>query len=74
MINQRPCVNGILAAVLSASFLPIHGALAKEEKPAKTQAATKHVAKKQTKPVAPKADSDKEEIDAPQSGGAGDKQ
>lgn len=74
MINQRPCVNSVLAAVLSASFLPIHGALAKEEKPAKAQTAAKHSAKKQTKPVAPNEDADKGSLDAPANGGAGDKQ
>lgn len=33
MTNRRPCVNGILAAVLSASIIPLHGALAQEETP-----------------------------------------
>ncbi len=33
MANHRPCVNGILAAVLSASIIPIHGALAQEKTP-----------------------------------------
>ncbi len=28
---QKPCVNGIVAAVLSASIIPLHGALAKEK-------------------------------------------
>lgn len=66
MINQRTCVNGILAAVLSASFLPIHGALAKEEKPT---TAAKHAVKKQTKPPAHKpADAGKP---APESDAAG---
>ncbi|WP_363350303.1 hypothetical protein [Methylocystis echinoides] len=31
MIQNEPCVNGILAAVLSASVIPLHGALAKEK-------------------------------------------
>ncbi len=31
MIHNEPCVNGILAAVLSASVIPLHGALAKEK-------------------------------------------
>ena len=31
MIQNRPCVNGIVAAVLSASIVPMHGALAKEK-------------------------------------------
>jgi hypothetical protein len=34
MTCRRPCVNGILAAVLSASVIPIHGALAQEKTPA----------------------------------------
>lgn len=64
MINQRPCVNGVLAAVLSASFLPIHGALAKE--PANH---AKQVVKKPNKPAAHKpADAGKA---APESNGAG---
>jgi len=33
MTNRRPCVNGILAAVLSASIVPIHGALAQGKSP-----------------------------------------
>ncbi|RNJ48595.1 hypothetical protein [Methylocystis hirsuta] len=33
MTNRRPCVNGILAAVLSASVIPLHGALAQEKTP-----------------------------------------
>jgi hypothetical protein len=33
MTNRRPCVNGILAAVLSASIIPLHGALAQEKTP-----------------------------------------
>jgi hypothetical protein len=28
---QKPCVNGIVAAVLSASVVPLHGALAREK-------------------------------------------
>ncbi len=31
MIQNQPCVNGIVAAVLSASIAPLHGALAKEK-------------------------------------------
>ncbi|MBM3563703.1 MAG: hypothetical protein FJX48_11295 [Alphaproteobacteria bacterium] len=69
-MNQRTCANGILAAVLSASFLPIHGALAKEERSAAPGAA-KHVAKKSVKPSAVKHDANK----PPEaSEGAGDKQ
>jgi hypothetical protein len=34
MTNRRPYVNGILAAVLSASVIPIHGALAQKKAPA----------------------------------------
>jgi hypothetical protein len=33
MIHNQTCVNGILAAVLSASIIPLHGALAKEKSP-----------------------------------------
>ena len=33
MTGRRPCVNGILAAVLSASIIPIHGALAQGQTP-----------------------------------------
>jgi hypothetical protein len=70
MIHNRPCVNGILAAVLSASILPIHGALAKEEKD-KTTAAHKTVEKpaikKPMKPAAGKDDAAK-----PDAAGAGD--
>ncbi|MBM3550486.1 MAG: hypothetical protein FJX45_01730 [Alphaproteobacteria bacterium] len=52
-MNQRPCANGILAAVLSASFLPIHGALAKEQRSATASGAAKHGAKKPPKSPAP---------------------
>lgn len=45
MIKQRPCVNGILAAVLSASIVPINGALAKEAKSAPAKHAVKKPAK-----------------------------
>jgi hypothetical protein len=69
-MNQRSCANGILAAVLSASFLPIHGALAKEEKSAAPGAA-KHVAKKTVKPPAVKHEANKPSPD--DQGGAGDK-
>ena len=30
MTNRRPSVNGLLAAVLSGSIIPIHGALAQK--------------------------------------------
>ena len=66
-MNQRPCVNGILAAVLSASFLPIHGALAKEDRSANAPGAAKHAAKK----PAPKQDANKPTPG--DEGGAGDK-
>jgi hypothetical protein len=72
MINQRPCVNGVLAAVLSASFLPIHGALAKEDRSANAPGAAKHAAKKPAKPPAPKQDASKPTPD--DQAGAGDKQ
>lgn len=71
-MNQRSCANGILAAVLSASFLPIHGALAKEEKSAAPGAA-KHVAKKSVKPPVVKHDANKPPPEG-DAGGAGDKQ
>jgi hypothetical protein len=71
-MNQRSCANGILAAVLSASFLPIHGALAKEEKSAAPGAA-KHAAKKPAKPPAVKHDATKPSPEG-DAGGAGDKQ
>jgi len=45
-MSEQPCANGILAAVLSASFLPIHGALAREERSASASGAAKHGAKK----------------------------
>ncbi|MFZ3181785.1 MAG: hypothetical protein WA156_16645 [Methylocystis silviterrae] len=74
-MNQRPCVNGILAAVLSASFLPIHGALAKEDSsanaPGAAKHAAKHAAKKPAKPPAQKQDANKPTPD--DEGGAGDK-
>lgn len=70
MINNRPCVNGVLAAVLSASVLPIHGALAKEAKD-KTPAAHKTVEKPaMKKPVKP--DAAKEDAAKPDATGAGD--
>ncbi|MCC3245634.1 hypothetical protein LG047_09910 [Methylocystis sp. WRRC1] len=65
MIHPRPCVNGILAAVLSASILPIHGALAREKAPAAHKAAKKHAVKKPAPAEAPKAEP------APDTGGGG---
>ena len=41
MANLRPCVNGILAAVLSGSIIPIHGALAQEKSPTAERPAAK---------------------------------
>ena len=38
MTNRRPSVNGILAAVLSGSIIPIHGALAQKTALAAPQA------------------------------------
>ncbi|MBI1981315.1 MAG: hypothetical protein HYS63_07165 [Methylocystis sp.] len=67
-MNQRSCANGILAAVLSANFLPIHGALAKEERPA-TPGGAKHAAKK----PAAKHDANKPSPEG-DAEGAGDKQ
>ena len=55
-MNQRSCANGILAAVLSASFLPIHGALAKEERSANASSYAKRGAKKLPKKPAVKHD------------------
>lgn len=52
-MSQQPCANGILAAVLSASFLPIHGALAREEGTASASGAAKHAAKKPAPPKQP---------------------
>jgi hypothetical protein len=71
-MNQRSCANGILAAVLSASFLPIHGALAKEARSATAPGAAKHVAKKPAKPPASKHEATSPAPDA--DAGAGDKQ
>lgn len=48
MIHNQPCVNGILAAVLSASVIPLHGALARE-KSARLQ---KAIAKPAARPAA----------------------
>lgn len=69
MITCRPCVNGVLAAVLSASFLPVHGALAKEKTPAAQKHAAKSIAKKPEKPSAsPKEDATKTDSAAPAAG------
>ncbi len=43
MIQNRSQVNGILAAVLSASIVPMHGALAKPKSPTPHKAAIKKV-------------------------------
>lgn len=72
MIKTRPCVNGILAAVLSASIIPIHGALAREKAPPKH--AAKHAAK-HARPTPPKnepakSDAATPDISAPAPGGA----
>ncbi|CAJ0885993.1 hypothetical protein AMST5_03667 [freshwater sediment metagenome] len=48
MIQNRPCVNGIVAAVLSASIVPTHGALAKEK--------SLRLLKINSKPAAPKVE------------------
>lgn len=71
-MNKRPCVNGILAAVLSTSFLPIHGALAKEKSAASAPGAAKHAVKKPARPSAPKQDANKPTPG--DEGGVGDKQ
>jgi hypothetical protein len=46
MIACRPCVNGILAAVLSASFAPVPAAFAKDANSPTAQAKAKTAAKK----------------------------
>jgi hypothetical protein len=56
MIENRTAMNGILAAVLSASVVPIHGALAKEKSPAAHKAAARAAAKKHENAEAPKDD------------------
>ncbi len=65
MIQNRSRVNGILAAVLSASIVPMHGALAKPKSPDAPRAAAKkidHAAVKKTdKQAAPKDDAAKSE-------------
>jgi hypothetical protein len=53
MIQNRSCVNGILAAVLSASIVPIHGALAKEKAPTPHKTAARRI----ETPAAHKTDS-----------------
>lgn len=68
MTNRRPCVNGILAAVLSASIIPIHGALAQEKSPTAERPVAKLPAtlpvrnesspNEAIKPARPKADDD----------------
>jgi len=70
MIQHRSCVNGILAAVLSASILPIHGALAKDKSPAAHKASTKHAAKKPAQPDANKAEPATQEMNTPGDAGA----
>jgi hypothetical protein len=42
MIHNQSCVNGILAAVLSASVIPLHGALAREKSARLQKATAKH--------------------------------
>ncbi len=54
MIHSQPCVNGILAAVLSASVIPLHGALAKEKSARLQKAIAKPVVAKAIKPDAVK--------------------
>lgn len=49
-MNHRSCVNGILAAVLSASVVPIHGALAQPKPPAAERPAPKLPATLPTRP------------------------
>lgn len=65
MIQNRSRVNGILAAVLSASIVPMHGALAKPKSPDAPRTAAKkldHAAVKKTdKQAAPKDEAAKSE-------------
>lgn len=66
MIQNRSRVNGILAAVLSASIVPMHGALAKPKSPDAPKSAAKKIdnnaaAKKMHKPAAQKDDAAKSE-------------
>lgn len=69
MIQNRSCVNGILAAVLSASILPIHGALAKEEKsPTAHKAAAKKIDKQAAHKI-DKGETPKEEAAKPETNG-----
>lgn len=79
MIQNRSHVNGILAAVLSASILPIHGALAKEKTPAAHKAAARKahdgaagkIDRMETpKPDAVKSDAGKSGAGLPDAGGA----
>ncbi|QGM99567.1 hypothetical protein F7D14_05385 [Methylocystis parvus] len=69
-MQNRSCVNGILAAVLSASIVPTHAALAKEKPPAPHKTAAKKMdeqaAHRSDKQEAPKEDAAK-----PETGGVG---
>jgi hypothetical protein len=60
MIHNQSCVNGILAAVLSASVIPLHGALAREKSARLQKAIARHrpaslPERDAAKPVAPAA-------------------
>ncbi len=57
MSGCRPRVNGILAVVLSASIVPIHGALAQEKTPTAQRTVAKLPA---TLPVKPQSSSPEE--------------
>jgi hypothetical protein len=63
MIQNRSRVNGILAAVLSASIVPMHGALAKPKSPTAPKATAKKIdnsaAHKVDRQAAPKDDAAK---------------
>ncbi|KAF2992038.1 hypothetical protein OGR47_00645 [Methylocystis sp. MJC1] len=65
MIQNRSRVNGILAAVLSASIVPMHGALAKPKSPDAPKSAAKKIdtsaVKKMHQPAAAKDDAAKSE-------------
>jgi hypothetical protein len=58
MIQNRSRVNGILAAVLSAGIVPMHGALAKEKAQAH-KAVAKPAAQKIDKQETPKGEAAK---------------
>lgn len=76
MIQNRSCVNGILAAVLSARIVPTHGALAKEKTPTPQKTAGKKAANKIDHPAARRIEApnapgdDKNDASKPETSGA----